>query len=895
MTRRWKLPLGRNSILLVASVLLVASFLCWNAIIIVLKKSTEKRTIPAECMCQFGGKEYDFCYRLPENLSVRGKRMSCASAPILHDLGLLQEDSNEYLDLRRDKMPQPVMVTAFSENHWEEGKRLISTIQRLWPQQLLIVYDLGLDESTARFVRKLCNVEYRKFDYMRYPPYVRRLSHYRWKPILIAETLDQFGSIWYMDTSIVMDKSNLEHIYDLETLDQFGSIWYMDTSIVMDKSNLEHIYDLVRCKRNHTAAPPLASIAERDERELSVPHESGWDQKQWRENIRECRKSSYLLHGYTGHGIFPATHPDTYVYIPTNLHEIKKPKAKMYDAGFVFAVKTTETIQNISALLMIRAVVLFVCCIWLRNCFASFCGESSVPFSVEVLSNGLPILGCARPLCFGWNPNGTVLSKNGVFYKMGGYIDGYVRKSVVPKMTVPTDKSLSFRPEAAHCEDSFGSRSCSVENEWLGGIAPVSNTNSVALRCCTYERLRLSTDRGTATVVGGQMAIGGEVLNGRRQYAFDYISNIEKHITSNGSVSYDVQMRRMNCLPFPTEQLLNVNAKTMEDIVQLLAGALALQKKGSKGERALAFQAPVISGGNEQKTSPHAKIDGLVIAQSQASRNPLQTNSYGASQEQLQKAYGIRNVETFLDQGLASRVGPPPRIVGSHQGQPVYELGGAGEVGNGFLCFSGDTMVETSDGRMVRMDELKLSDWVLSVKNRKVAYTTLVTWGHRIPSQLAEFVNISLEDGTSLKLTRKHFIYKTHCSDGNDIANAASLMEEAVYAEEVNEGDCVYKLSKNREALHRSKVVSVSSVLERGIYAPMTATGDIIVNGVLASCYNMVRSHVLQDTFFSIVYIVNEVSKWIFGVNEQSDSLVDLPLHMGVIAEIINSALPPST
>ncbi|VDM37123.1 unnamed protein product [Toxocara canis] len=211
-----------------------------------------------------------------------------------------------------------------------------------------------------------------------------------------------------------------------------------------------------------------------------------------------------------------------------------------------------------------------------------------------------------------------------------------------------------------------------------------------------------------------------------------------------------------------------------------------------------------------------------------------------------------------------------------------------------------------------------------SYLTQKVAYTTLVTWGHRIPSQLAEFVNISLEDGTSLKLTRKHFIYKTHCSDGNDIANAASLMEEAVYAEEVNEGDCVYKLSKNREALHRSKVVSVSSVLERGIYAPMTATGDIIVNGVLASCYNM------------IVYIVNEVSKWIFGVNEQSDSLgnclgnlkteiwwlnedvasskfpiiptgmfavvtkgaalqVDLPLHMGVIAEIINSALPPST
>lgn len=39
----------------------------------------------------------------------------------------------------------------------------------------------------------------------------------------------------------------------------------------------------------------------------------------------------------------------------------------------------------------------------------------------------------------------------------------------------------------------------------------------------------------------------------------------------------------------------------------------------------------------------------------------------------------------------------------------------------GFFCFSGDTIVERSDGRMVRMDKLKLSDWILSVKDGKVS------------------------------------------------------------------------------------------------------------------------------------------------------------------------------
>lgn len=49
----------------------------------------------------------------------------------------------------------------------------------------------------------------------------------------------------------------------------------------------------------------------RDEREQRTEHESGWDINQWRENVKECQKSAYLLHGYTGHGIFWATDPGT--------------------------------------------------------------------------------------------------------------------------------------------------------------------------------------------------------------------------------------------------------------------------------------------------------------------------------------------------------------------------------------------------------------------------------------------------------------------------------------------------------------------------------------------------------------------------------------------------------
>jgi predicted NBD/HSP70 family sugar kinase len=47
--------------------------------------------------------------------------------------------------------------------------------------------------------------------------------------------------------------------------------------------------------------------------------------------------------------------------------------------------------------------------------------------------------------------------------------------------------------------------------------------------------LRLSVDRGVAVVAPGQIVIGGEVFKDRRQYAFDYISDILKHTLPNGT------------------------------------------------------------------------------------------------------------------------------------------------------------------------------------------------------------------------------------------------------------------------------------------------------------------------------------------------------------------------
>jgi Protein of unknown function (DUF1647) len=47
-------------------------------------------------------------------------------------------------------------------------------------QSLIVCVD-----TQIRKMRQLCNVEYRAFDFTRYPPHVTNLMNYAWKPLII--------------------------------------------------------------------------------------------------------------------------------------------------------------------------------------------------------------------------------------------------------------------------------------------------------------------------------------------------------------------------------------------------------------------------------------------------------------------------------------------------------------------------------------------------------------------------------------------------------------------------------------------------------------------------------------------------------------------------------------
>ncbi|VDK82687.1 unnamed protein product [Onchocerca ochengi] len=197
--------------------------------------------------------------------------------------------------------------------------------------------------------------------------------------------------------------------------------------------------------------------------------------------------------------------------------------------------------------------------------FASYCGEDAIPFSLQTLMSGQPVLGCARPSCFGW---GTKTDKGARFYRINKKSDGFLRYSDLKKYDkikiVARESQLAVRFINSKftinnaCEKNYSSSSCDENTQWVGGLSPSSNITATPLRlqCCTYDKLKNSWDRGIADVGPGQIVVGGEVMQGERQYAFDYIANIKKYFKENGSVAYSVTIRRFWCLPYLTKSEL---------------------------------------------------------------------------------------------------------------------------------------------------------------------------------------------------------------------------------------------------------------------------------------------------------------------------------------------------
>jgi len=141
--------------------------------------------------------------------------------------------------------------------------------------------------------------------------------------------------------------------------------------------------------------------------------------------------------------------------------------------------------------------------------------------------------------------------------------------------------------------------------------------------------------------------------------------------------------------------------------------------------------------------------------------------------------------------------------------------------GNGGSCFSDRTLVVAQGKGPTRMDQLKVGDSVLTSSG----FSKVYTFGHLDVNRETDFLQIQTDISSNsepLEITPEHLVYVV-ADDG--------ITSRLLPAGQVRPGDLLQTAQGTTEVTH------VQRVHRRGIYAPFTLTGDIAVNGVIASNY----------------------------------------------------------
>jgi hypothetical protein len=128
------------------------------------------------------------------------------------------------------------------------------------------------------------------------------------------------------------------------------------------------------------------------------------------------------------------------------------------------------------------------------------------------------------------------------------------------------------------------------------------------------------------------------------------------------------------------------------------------------------------------------------------------------------------------------------------------------------FCFSGDTIVHVLHKGPVAMKDLQVGDMVLALHQN---YEPVYAFGHYAPEELAQFLKIKTDDGISLEITAKNLVF-------------VEGKTNPIHADAVTKGSILKGASglPNRKSL---VVTDVSTIQKVGAYAPLTASGTLVL------------------------------------------------------------------
>ncbi|CAF1537290.1 unnamed protein product [Adineta ricciae] len=151
-------------------------------------------------------------------------------------------------------------------------------------------------------------------------------------------------------------------------------------------------------------------------------------------------------------------------------------------------------------------------------------------------------------------------------------------------------------------------------------------------------------------------------------------------------------------------------------------------------------------------------------------------------------------------------------------------------------CFSGRSTVQTRNGRIKPISEVEVGEEILVFNGIQPTFEPIFDFIHMERTNMYKFLRLNFipNNGknltSSIEISSKHLIFLYG-------------QQNPVFASEINIGSQIQVV--NHQEILAGTVIQIETVQSQGFYAPLTASGTIIIDSVVCSNYANVRNHYL--------------------------------------------------
>lgn len=164
--------------------------------------------------------------------------------------------------------------------------------------------------------------------------------------------------------------------------------------------------------------------------------------------------------------------------------------------------------------------------------------------------------------------------------------------------------------------------------------------------------------------------------------------------------------------------------------------------------------------------------------------------------------------------------------------------------------------MRTEDGIKKRLDEIHIGERIAALDSRgNVVYSEVIAFLDRSSSERRQFIRLTTKSGLILTLTPAHLV---------PVEGRSS-----VFAARVQRGDKILvsdftgnAINEMENRLRWDDVVETKLVLEKGVFAPLTMEGTLLVDDIVASCYAVVDSQEVAHYAFLPLRIWSSVKSF---------------------------------